>query len=58
MSNCNYYSTSTEKFDWRWQIHSIGEWSFLEILNHHHLGKKGFRCQRENKLDVLDSKGE
>jgi len=47
MSNCNYYSTSTEEFDWRWQIHSTGEWSFLEILNHHHLGKKGFRSQQE-----------
>ena len=51
-----YYSTSTEKFDWRWQIHSTGEWSFLQILNHNHLGKKGFRCQWENKLDNFEPK--
>jgi len=38
-----------QNFDWRMQLHSCNGYSVLQILNHHHLGKKGFRCEWDKK---------
>jgi hypothetical protein len=38
-----------QNFDWRMQLHSCNEYSVLQILNRHHLGKKGFRCEWDKK---------
>jgi len=36
-------------FDWRMQIYSCNGYSILQILNQHHLEKKGFICEQNQR---------
>ena len=50
----NHYLKNVDSPDspiiyWRMQLHSCNGYSVLQILNHHHLGKKGFRCGWDKK---------